>query len=108
MSAPTVDLLDKLGAAALECRELLAEVRGATKDMRAAIRDGEAAQLRLKDDFAAWLQAEWEQAEAIDMLATIKKSWSDWQQRLDEALEAIENIHKINAKITRRAIVLGA
>jgi hypothetical protein len=33
------NLLDQLGAAALEARELLAEIRGATRDMRAARRE---------------------------------------------------------------------
>lgn len=43
MSPVNDDLIDRLGAAAMECRELIREAHAATKDLRQAIKDAEQA-----------------------------------------------------------------
>lgn len=50
MAAPDMPaLIDQLGAASLEARQLLADIRGATRDLRNAIRDAQAEREQLAD-----------------------------------------------------------
>lgn len=74
------DLIDRLGAAAMECRELLADVRSATRDLREAVKESRKERERLATAVKDAAAAEIDQAVAAgleELGETTRKAMDD-------------------------------
>lgn len=73
MTAPTADLLDKLGAVALECRALIREMHEAQRDLRQTIKEAHEAHAALHGAAEAAVAARIEVVvkESIDELGKV-------------------------------------
>jgi hypothetical protein len=107
VTAPSEDLIDRLAAAAVECKALLAEVHGATKDLRAAIAEGREAKVRFEQEFKDWIVEKWSSLEAIDLMAKIKESYQHWIDLTADVDETMDSLHRLARKANRMAVEIG-
>jgi single-stranded DNA-specific DHH superfamily exonuclease len=73
-------LIDELGAAALECRQLLADVRTASKDLRSAVREARETQASLAKAVEEMVDADIDEA--------VKAGLARYEKNVHAAMDA--------------------
>lgn len=94
-------LIDELGAAALDCRELLADVRTATKDLRLAVREAQEARDELAEAVHKMVGDDVEEAVRahVEKLGTATKvAMDDAVERVSEKFVELTNLMMTGAR----------
>lgn len=98
MSAPTQDLIDRLGAAALDARTAIREAHEVQRDLRVTIKEVQAEREQLKVDVAKAVARVLEEAETADIGAGLRTALDNWTEITSDTAAVVEGIQVLHRR----------
>jgi hypothetical protein len=96
------DLISRLGAAALDCRAAVREAHEATRDLRTAKRELDAALTAGKQEAVAVMKQVFSEQVATELLAKIKEAHLKWGDELAFVISAHDDIEAVRVLTQER------